>query len=158
VTGDVDPSGATDPWEIYVLYVGQTGEGTLNIESGGMVSNTDGYIGGGYDSVGTVTVTGEGSEWNNWGKLTVGSAGDGTLNMIDGGVVSSCYICYIGELPGSVGSVTVAGEGSRWSNSGDLYVGHEGDGRLATPNKNNTVTVSGRIFVLLHRSPLFYLS
>jgi T5SS/PEP-CTERM-associated repeat protein len=100
-----------------------------------MVSNTDGYIGGG-------------SEWNNWGELTVGSAGDGTLNMIDGGVVSSCYICYIGELPGSVGSVTVAGEGSRWSNSGDLYVGHEGDGRLATPNKNNTVTVSGRIFVL----------
>ena len=37
-TGDVSPSGATDPWVIdYRLYVGNTGEGTLNITDGGDV-------------------------------------------------------------------------------------------------------------------------
>ena len=92
MTGNVDPSGATDPWEIDGdLTVGSTGEGTLNIKSGGVVTNTTGYLGSSSDSVGTATVTGEGSEWNNSGYLYVGSgySGEGTLNIKDGGVVSS---------------------------------------------------------------------
>ena len=52
-TGDVSPSGATDPWEIDgELKVGNTGEGTLNIESGGVVRNSNSYIGYYDDSVG----------------------------------------------------------------------------------------------------------
>ena len=38
-TGDVDPSGATDPWEVDGdLKVGEYGEGTLNITGGGTVN------------------------------------------------------------------------------------------------------------------------
>ena len=37
-TGNVSPSGATDPWEVVSLMVGIFGEGTLNIEVGGTVN------------------------------------------------------------------------------------------------------------------------
>jgi T5SS/PEP-CTERM-associated repeat protein len=132
VTGDVDPSGATDPWVIDgELKVGNTGEGTLNITDGGVVSNTTGYIGYDDDTVGTVTVTGQGSEWNNSGGLEVGSgySGEGTLNIKDGGVVSSAE-GTIGLHLGSVGTATVTGEGSEWNNSSSLYVSLYGDGTL----------------------------
>jgi T5SS/PEP-CTERM-associated repeat protein len=129
--GDVDPSGATDPWEVDgELKVGNTGEGTLNIENGGVVSNAEGYIGYDSDSVGTATVTGEGSQWNNSSSLYVGfDGGNGTLNIMDGGVVSNGW-GFIGETEDSVGTVTVTGEGSEWNNSGYLEVGYEGEGTL----------------------------
>ena len=89
VTGDIDPTGATDPWEVVSLYVGKQGAGTLNISDGTVVSNTDGYIGYYLGSMGTVTVTGEGSELNNSEDLRVGYLdGEGTLNIMDGGVVN----------------------------------------------------------------------
>ena len=37
---------------------------------------------------------------------------------------------YIGTVSGSTGVVTVAGTGSTWTNSGDLYVGNSGNGTL----------------------------
>ena len=119
------------------LYVGRFGNGTLNIEAGGVVSSLMGYIGGhqnypygASDSVGTVTVTGEGSEWNNSGWLEVGGyEGEGTLNITEGGVVRNSS-GYIGSQEGSVGTVTVSGEGSEWNNSEGLTVGDAGNGTL----------------------------
>ena len=84
--GDVSPSSATNPWEIDGdLTVGNTGEGSLNIRAGGVVSNTWGRIGSLSGSVGTATVTGEGSEWNNSYPLYVGDEGTGyaeTLSLV----------------------------------------------------------------------------
>ena len=54
------------------LYVGRYGEGTVTIENGGRVENTNGYIGIYADAVGTVTVTGTGSTWDNNDDLYVG--------------------------------------------------------------------------------------
>ena len=48
-----------------ILYVGRSGSGTLNIEAGGQVSNTTGYLGYDSGSSGTATVTGTGSQWTN---------------------------------------------------------------------------------------------
>jgi T5SS/PEP-CTERM-associated repeat protein len=127
-TGDVSPSGATDPWDIYALYVGLTGEGTLNIEAGGVVSNAEGSIGYDGDSVGTATVTGEGSEWNNSKRLHVGYSGNGTLNIESGGLVSS-VAGFVGYSSGS-GTVTVTGNGSQWNGLGVLRVGYYGGGAL----------------------------
>jgi len=63
--GDVDPDGATDPWAIEGhLYVGKSVIGTLNIDSGGVVSNKYGYIGYAVGSTGEATVTGTNSRWN----------------------------------------------------------------------------------------------
>jgi T5SS/PEP-CTERM-associated repeat protein len=151
-TGDVVPSGATDPWEIDgELKVGNTGEGTLNIEAGGVVSVVSsrwvasiiGYESG---SVGTATVTGDGSEWNNSSSLYVGRSGEGTLNIESGGVVTNTY-GYIGYYADSVGTVTVTGEGSEWNNSRSLGVGLYGDEGTLNIMDGGTVNVDGTTWV-----------
>ena len=131
-TGDVDPGGAgtqPDPWFRASLYVGNEGTGTLNVESGGVVSSTYGYIGAQSGSTGVATVTGAGSQWNNSGSLSVGQSGSGTLNVEVGGVVSNTY-GYIGRYADSTGVATVTGSGSQWTNSGHLRVGASGSGTL----------------------------
>lgn len=125
------------------LMVGRYGTGTLTVEGGGIVSNTVGYIGADADSVGTGTGTvnvsgsdgnGHASTWTNSGFLYVGSQGHATLNITDGGKVSSAGsgIAYwtSNDDIGSTGIVTVAGNGSTWTNSGVLYVGAWGTGTL----------------------------
>ena len=105
-TGDVNPGGAAtqpDPWAVEGLYVGREGDGTLNVEAGGVVSNTS--------------------------TLTVGYWGDGTLNVATGGVVSNAF-GYIGHHTGSTSEATITGSGSQWTNSGPLRVGYYGDGTL----------------------------
>ena len=140
-TGDIDPAGIggvgpsnivirQDPWNVLDnLTVGDTSFGTLNVEAGGAVSNSEGYIGKYSGSTGVVTATGSGSQWNNSGELSVGYRGDATLNVEAGGVVSNTH-SYIGETSGSTGVVTVTGFGSQWNNSESLYVGDDGTGTL----------------------------
>jgi T5SS/PEP-CTERM-associated repeat protein len=70
------------------LTVGSSGDGTLNVEAGGLVSNRDGIIGSLSGAMGVATVSSVGSQWNNSGDLTVGRNDDGTLNVVDGGRVS----------------------------------------------------------------------
>ncbi|MEP9372814.1 hypothetical protein [Mesorhizobium sp. KR1-2] len=54
-----DASGNASTWaNSGELFVGFIGTGTLNIEGGGKVTNTDGYIGSTSNSTGTVTVSG----------------------------------------------------------------------------------------------------
>ena len=96
-TGDVDPGGAAtqpDPWAVGGdLTVGRYGNGTLNVEAGGVVSDATGYLGYHTGSTGEARVTGEGSEWNNSGPLRVGYYGDGTLN-VEGGCGLQCPQFY----------------------------------------------------------------
>ena len=66
------------------------GTGTLTIQNGGTVSNTNiGLIGSNVGSTGTVTVDGAGSAWTNSTNLAVGNSGTGTLTIRNGGTVSS---------------------------------------------------------------------
>ena len=63
-TGDVHLGGGCNPTQpdYCGLYVGYNGNGTLNVEAGGEVSNGPGVIARGSGSTGTVTVTGVGSK------------------------------------------------------------------------------------------------
>ncbi|HZF82796.1 MAG TPA: autotransporter domain-containing protein [Burkholderiaceae bacterium] len=92
-------------------FVGNFGTGTLNIENGGLVSNTSGAIGGGAAAsdtslvgqpttyhaptagVGIVNVSGMSgttrSTWLNSGALRVGHFGTGALNVTGGALVSN---------------------------------------------------------------------
>ena len=99
-TGDVSPGGAAtqpDPWTVGGdLTVGYFGDGTLNVEAGGLVSNIEGRIGYESGSSGTATVTGAGSEWNSSGYLYIGgksysSGGSGTLNLTDSGLTTGSF-------------------------------------------------------------------
>jgi len=134
-----DAGGHASTWEnAGQLMVGRYGQGTLNIEGGGTVSNADdGYIGVFADSNGTVTVSGtdgdgHASTWANSGDLYVSVYGTGTLNIEAGGVVSNVdgVIGYDNTGSATVTGTDGSGNASTWTNSGDLYVGYYGDGTL----------------------------
>ena len=147
-TGDVDPGGAArqpDPWAVGgVLEVGGNGIGTLNVDAGSMVSNTQGYIGRNVGSTGQATVTGPGSQWNNTSWLSVGHGGYGTLNVESGGVVSNST-GFIGYFAGSTGAVTVTGSDSQWNNSSSLFVGSYGTGTLNVESGGVVSNLTGAI-------------
>lgn len=102
------------------LTIGGLGAATLLVQSGGDVSNDNAFIAnaGGTSSV---TVTGAGSTWTSGGRLDVGVAGTGTLDITGGGQVSSMVtipedvFSALGRNAGSVGTVNVFGEGSKWT-------------------------------------------
>jgi len=58
---------------------------------------------------------------NGNGVLGTGYNGNGTLRIADGIAVSSSS-GYMGNNAGSSGTATVTGAGSKWTNSGSLYV------------------------------------
>ena len=135
-----DTNGNPSTWTTVSLDVGQSGNGTMDITNGGMVSSSGfGVIAGGADSISTVTVDGTGaagnpSTWSSSSSLRVGDAGDGTLNITAGGQVSNTQ-GFIGDDPNSTGMVTVDGtdlndNASTWTNSGSIGVGNGGDGTL----------------------------
>lgn len=134
------------------LEVGSSGSGMLNITAGGIVENTDGFIHrftGSSNSV--VNVDGKSgsqpSTWTNNGDLYVGyrGTGSGSLSVTGGAHVSNntAYIGYLGAT--SIGTVTVADDGSQWVNSVGLVVGNEGKGtfnlKRGAQVTNNTMDI-----------------
>jgi len=133
-TGDVSPGGAgsqPDPWAVGGdLKVGDVGSATLNVTDGGRVSTRRAcWVGFQSGSTGIVTVTGEGSLWDNSESLWVGEDGTGILNVEAGAVVSNLH-GSLATLSGSTGIATVTGSGSQWNNNGQLAVGYTGSGTL----------------------------
>jgi len=123
-------------------FSGTTGTATLTIETGGRVTGGFSVIGYTPESIGTVTVT-TGGEWMS--ALTVGLAGTATLDIESGGEVLNLQnTAYIARGTGSVGTATVAGAGSRWTEISHLYIGgnEDGAGGLGTLNIANGGFVS----------------
>jgi T5SS/PEP-CTERM-associated repeat protein len=88
-SGSVTVTGTNSTWSTGTLTIGSSGTGTLSIESGAHVYNTQGFLGVNSGSTGTVTVSGSGSQWINSAALTVGDNGSGTLTVSNGGEVST---------------------------------------------------------------------
>jgi len=143
-TGEVLPGPVQTPeWPVGgELTVGDTTTGTLVIDSGGSVSNSDAYIGYQNGSVGTITVSGSdvsgnASTWSSSGQVVIGveSGASGTLDILNGGVAHS-DTGIIGRDHGSDGAVTVSGPGSLWTTSTAtaFQVGSAGSGTLLINN------------------------
>jgi outer membrane autotransporter protein len=66
------------------------------------------------------------------GGLNIASFGTGSLTITNGGTVkdSTAFAANIGQGPGSLGSVRVAGTGSSWINSSGVNIGNLGSGTL----------------------------
>ncbi len=91
-SGTVNVSGSGSAWvNGGMLRVGDvSGRGVLNIGAGGLVSNTDSFVGS-VGGSGDVVVSGAGATWNNAGAMNLGfglGAGAGTLTIADGGSVN----------------------------------------------------------------------
>lgn len=136
-SGTVTVTGGGSRWDHQGdLYVGDRGEGDLQITAGGAVSSYIGIIGDDAGSTGVATVTGPGSSWSNSLDLHVGDEGNGTLTITDGGRVENLN-GLIGYSD-SAGAATVSGTNSLWTNVGSVHVGRGGDGTL-------TVAAGGQV-------------
>ena len=103
------------------------------------------FLGGNWDAglprqtfdvnINTVTpnatvVASPGAEAQN---LSVGANGTGMLTIQNGGTLTDEFGA-IGNLPGGVGTVTVTGAGSSWTNVDAIVVGGQGTGTLTIQN------------------------
>ena len=66
-------------------------------------------------------------------NLAVGQNGTGVLVVQNGGTLSD-FGGFVGNLPGSLGTATISGAGSTWTNSGNVVVGGQGTGTLTVEN------------------------
>ncbi|HUT35189.1 MAG TPA: PEP-CTERM sorting domain-containing protein [Planctomycetota bacterium] len=128
------------------LVLGYDAPGTLNVLTGGSVSNTDGCLGYEAAGVGTATVDGVGSTWANSSSLFVGRSGTGTLTVQNGGRVENA-VGHLAFYGGSTGTATVDGVGSTWANSSFLYVGSGGTGTLTVQNGGRVESSAGYLGV-----------
>ncbi|WP_155499980.1 autotransporter domain-containing protein [Pseudomonas chlororaphis] len=149
--GEVVISGPGSAWtngSSNNLSIGSAGDGILRIENGGQVSNYRGFIGGSAtQGSGAVTVTGQGSLWNNASHLFVGDKGKASLDIRDGGKVDNLD-GILGSEAGSYGDASVSGPGSTWTSRGELRVGDAGTGTL---NIDDGGTVSSKRGVVGNR-------
>jgi len=134
VTGGQLVAGGPRPGVDASLTIGSYAVASLSIVGGGDVSNTTGYLGYAVGGNGTATVDGVGSTWANSGELCVGWSGTGTLNITNGGSVSNTSFGYLGSRRAGIGTATVDGAGSTWTNGHALMVGYGGTGTLNVLN------------------------
>ncbi len=122
------------------LIVGESGNGTLLVENGGLATSGNGFIGKNSGSVGVATVDGSGSKWDlSSNTLTIGGDGNGTLNITAGGNVTDTT-AIMGDSATSSGTATIDGAGSTWTNNGDLIVAKDGSTALLTISNGGVVT------------------
>lgn len=114
--------------------VGNSGNGTLTITAGSLVTNTTGVIGSQPGSAGVVTVTGAGSQWNSAGDLIVGEFGTGTLDLFDQGEV-----IVGGNIVNGSGVGTVNVDGGVLSVAAGIDVDNFNIGNAAGTSGNHTV-------------------
>jgi outer membrane autotransporter protein len=116
----------------------------LTIQTGGTLADSFGTVGNLPGGLGTVTVTGAGSNWSTAGSVVVGGQGTGTLTIQDGGTVNSSGGGSVGLTGGPTGIVTVTGPGSSWINgpSGGLNIGSFGTGTLTIVNGGRVINIT----------------
>lgn len=118
--------------KVFVAF-GSQSTGILNIAGGGTLAGGTADIGTRAGAIGTATVSGATSRWDNTGQLTVGNSGTGTLQVSNGASLTSdggTTGSIIGRSAGSYGEVTITGSGSTWAAKGSIHTGYSGTGKL----------------------------
>ncbi len=156
-TGTANISGQGSTWYTTAsdVYVGASGNGTLNITNGGkaqfLVPTGNGsgtFIASGNGSTGAVTVNGTGSSLTTGGaQFVVGNNGTGTLQITNGGqaVTTTTWIGSSKALLGQgTGVAIVDGAGSTWTNSSTSFtIGQEKAGSQLSISDGGTVNSGG---------------
>lgn len=146
------PGTHPSPWVVdNGLFLGTSGAGTLDVNSGGVVNVTNCaaiFMAQNAGSSGTLLIHDPGSVFNNAAcGIQVGQAGAATVTVSNGGELDTLGSSFIAGSAGTSSSVTVTGAGSKWAFSG-LLVGASGNGAvnvaaggLVTQTACSTVTV-----------------
>ncbi|HVU86131.1 MAG TPA: PEP-CTERM sorting domain-containing protein [Pirellulales bacterium] len=103
---------------------GDVGNVTLLL---GELAGQNGAVGNAAGSTGTVIVNGSSPSGTFFGTGSIGGSGTGTVNVFSGGAGAT----YVGNQPGSQGTVTASGAKSTWF---DTYLGYGGTGSVTIQN------------------------
>jgi fibronectin-binding autotransporter adhesin len=135
-----DGSGHASIWTNNTYFaVGDGGTGTLNILAGGrVVVNTNASLGSEFFH-GEARVAGNGSTWDNSGRLTINN---GELLIESGGGVSS-YDGIVGDA--FSGALVVRGVGSTWTNASQLTIGSFSNGTMRIEDGGGVVSNQGYV-------------
>lgn len=132
ISGDLGPpdesfwTGGGDAYTDAAIGIDSTGE--VTVAGGSLLELNDVYFGTNQDVIGTMTVTGSGSQWR-FDDLDLGDYGFGYLTVTDQGVVSGEY-AYLGDEETGDGTATIQNSG-QWILEDDFYVGNYGRGELS---------------------------
>ena len=122
-------------------YVGDAGDGTLNVTGGGLariLNDTSGSIadlrvGNQAGSTGTLNVDGPGSQFIGEDSI-LGNAGSAVVNITGGGQllqnISTSPDAFAAQQAGSTAAITVTGAGSQWV-ARRIEIGNSGDATLS---------------------------
>ena len=132
------------------LDIGYDATGQITVQGGGILDTEIQHVGRAVGSNGTVTVTGNGSQWihDHYGPasvphwLYIGESGTGTLNVLDQAVVLSTVAMVGGGLThtGGTGHANIDGAGSTWSVSVGMFVGASGTGTVHVTDRGHMET------------------
>jgi T5SS/PEP-CTERM-associated repeat protein len=139
-TADVGIGGVGSSWDLNgELSIGDDGHGFLSIYADGQVTSLAAFIARNEGSTGFIWV--DDGYLGVITDLDIGRAGAGALDILNGGSVSS-GIAAIGREADGVGTVTVSGAGSTWTNA-YIDVGREGTGTLIIEQGGEVISNSG---------------
>ncbi|MDX2080165.1 MAG: autotransporter-associated beta strand repeat-containing protein [Terrimicrobiaceae bacterium] len=119
------------------IFVGVSGNGTLQIGPGATVVSESGYLAQEQVGIGTVNMTG--GNWTMSNTLAVGVNGTGNFSASNGSQVSAPF-GQLGLNSSSIGVVTL--NNSSWTNSTTLTIGVMGDGQFFTSNGSTLTSPS----------------
>ena len=138
-------------------YIGLNGQGSLEINGGSTLTRTEDsqntFIATGTGSGGSsITVTGTGSTFNHATSLLIGYNNSGSLTVSAGGTLNTnndttltglSQNTAIGTNAGGVGSATVTGSGSVWTDSSvELRIGYLDEGTLSVSDGGKFVSTN----------------
>ena len=135
-SGTINIEDARSSWRIANrIYIGRSGQATLNIKNGATFgTNENAYIGYYASSNSNVNIQDAESNWIIANNLYVGHYSQATLNIKNGATVSTNDFAYIGFGSGASGTVNMQGTDSNWEITNRLFVGSKGQGTLDIKN------------------------
>jgi T5SS/PEP-CTERM-associated repeat protein len=129
------------------LNEGSAGPSSMTVRNGSTITSPSMVVGHTSDASSTLLITDPGSIVTT-NEINVGQAGLGTgALMIEAGGSLSDIDGFIARFALSIGSATVSGTGSTWTNSGILRVGHIGNGTLSVANGGSVSSNFGYVSV-----------
>ncbi len=127
------PTVSTPGAVAHAISLGLTSSGTLNMASGGQLTNTSTTMGDGSVASGTAVISDPGTLWTMSNNLIIGNNGTGTLVILNGAVVNNAT-ADVGSQSNSSGTVTLDGSGTQWNNAGTLFIADQGSGTMVLTN------------------------
>ncbi|TWU28155.1 beta strand repeat-containing protein [Bythopirellula polymerisocia] len=136
-----------------VLYVGDSGKGTLELRDGATLSAASPRVGSGASSNGTLEVTGTGTTLTATNNFVVATDGTGIATVSDGAILNNSGDFWIGYQGNADGSITIdnAIVNATTSNTGNVQIGGRTDGSggtgLVTIQNGGTLNVLDETYI-----------